>query len=76
VSLNGAGDADGGYSVRVGRGEQGWEVRIVDEGGSVGSLRACAGEGEARTFASTVNQHLNWLSAEKFREYYRLGEPA
>jgi hypothetical protein len=33
-------------------------------------------EAEARTFASTVQQHIYWLSPEKFREYYRLDEPA
>jgi hypothetical protein len=28
--------------------------------------------GEARTYASTVRQHIFWLSPEKFREYYRI----
>ena len=64
------------YRVDVERAEQGWEVRIVDlglgGGGRVVSVRPCAGETEARTFASTVIQHLGWLSPEKFREYYRL----
>jgi hypothetical protein len=60
------------YAVRVERGLHGWEVRIVDAEGSVVSVRPCASETEARTYASTVIQHLGWLSPEKFREYYRL----
>ena len=64
------------YRVDVERVEQGWEVRIVevdpDGDGAIVSVRPCAGETEARTFASTVIQHLGWLSPEKFREYYRL----
>ena len=60
------------YSVHAGRGEHGWEVRILDPRGEVAFSRACAGEAEARSFASTVNQHVDWLSEEKFREYYRL----
>jgi hypothetical protein len=27
------------------------------------------------TYASTVRQHIYWLSEEKLREYYRLPEP-
>jgi hypothetical protein len=60
------------YSVDVERGEKGWEVRILDAGGATVSVRPCAGETEARTFASTVIQHLGWLSTRKFRDYYRL----
>jgi hypothetical protein len=60
------------YSVEVDRGEHGWEVRILDAAGATVSARPCAGETEARTFASTVIQHLGWLSASKFRDYYRL----
>ena len=60
------------YSVRTEGGEHGWEVRILDPAGEVVFSRACAGEAEARSFASTVNQHVDWLSEEKFREYYRL----
>ncbi len=26
-------------------------------------------------YASTVRQHVYWLSEEKFREYYRLADP-
>jgi hypothetical protein len=34
--------------------------------------RACGDHLEARTYASTVRQHIYWLTAEKFREYYRV----
>jgi hypothetical protein len=63
------------YRVDVERAEQGWEVRILDVGAGddrIMSVRPCAGETEARTYASTVIQHLGWLSPEKFNEYYRL----
>ncbi len=60
------------YRVEVDRGEHGWEVRILDADGAVVSVRPCSDETEARTFASTVIQHLGWLSAPKFRDYYRL----
>ena len=33
-------------------------------------------ETEARTFASTVRQHIAWLSEARFREIYRLAEGA
>jgi hypothetical protein len=60
------------YAVRVLDGGQGWLVEIIDPGGDVVWSRACADEPEARTFASTVQQHIYWLSEEKFRGYYRL----
>jgi hypothetical protein len=34
--------------------------------------RMCGDAAEARTFASTVRQHLYWLTTEKFREYYQV----
>jgi len=46
---------------------------IVDAGGSEVSARACRDETEAWTYASSVRQHVYWLSDEKFREYYRIG---
>ena len=64
------------YTVREVGGDDGWEVRIVDPDGVVAWSRACATQSEARTFASTVRQHVYWLSEEKFREYYRLDSPA
>ncbi len=67
---------DNPYSVHVAESGQGWEVSIVGPDGSTGFTRSCQDETEARTFASTVQQHVYWLSAEKFREYYRLSEQA
>lgn len=64
------------YAVRVERGGSGWEVRILGPTGEVASIRACASETEARTYASTVQQHIYWLSPETFRSYYRLPPPA
>jgi hypothetical protein len=63
------------YSVHVQSREQGWEVNILDPSKEVAWTRHCADEAEARTFASTVQQHIYWLSAPKFREYYKLAEP-
>jgi hypothetical protein len=63
------------YAVRVQSGEQGWEVHIVDPAEHVAWTRHCADQAEARTFASTVQQHIYWLSPDKFREYYKLAEP-
>ncbi len=61
-----------GYTVRERRGDAGWEVAIFGPDGNPAWTRACVSEAEARTFASTVRQHIFWLSEEKFREYYRL----
>ena len=73
--MTGAAEA-GTYSVRVMSGKQGWEVHIVGPAEEIAWTRHCADEAEARTFASTVQQHIYWLSPEKFREYYKLAEPA
>ena len=64
------------YTVHVHSGRGGWEVQIMDPEGAPVWSRPCADETEARTFASTVQQHIYWLSPAKFREYYRLAEPA
>ena len=64
------------YGVRADRGPHGWHVQIVNPDGSVALDRPCADEEEARTFASTVQQHLYWLSPERFRSYYRLNGPS
>jgi len=63
------------FTVRV-RDGSGWSVAIVDPQGRVASVRACRDEAEAETFASTVRQHIGWLSEERFREIYRLSEEA
>ncbi len=62
------------YAVQVGVDERGWQVAILDPRGVVAWTRACGSESEARTLASTVQQHVYWLSEPKFREYYRLEE--
>ena len=49
-------------------------VEIIDPSGEVVHARACGSEDEARTYASTVRQHIGWLSEARFREYYRLPE--
>jgi len=68
---------DNGYAVWVDDGAgSGWRVVIVDPAGSEASERPCSDEAEARTYASTVRQHIYWLSEERFRQYYRLPEPA
>ena len=60
------------YSVEVDDRAGDWRVRIVDRDGRVASERACRDGAEARTYASTVRQHLYWLSADAFRAYYRI----
>lgn len=65
------------YTVDVRDGGGGaWSVAIVDPDGREASVRACRDEAEARAFASTVRQHIGWLSEERVREIYRLGEGA
>jgi hypothetical protein len=71
-----AAGAPNAYRVEVRPGEDGLTVAILDPKGREVSVRACTGETEARTYASTVRQHIYWLSERKFREYYRLPEPA
>jgi len=66
--------APNAYAVRVDEGELGWEVRILAPAGAVAWTRSCGSEEEARTLASTVAQHVYWLSPGKFREYYKLAE--
>ena len=63
------------YAVDVRRNEDGWSVAIVDPWGREVSTRACGDEPEALTYASTVRQHIYWLSEAKLREYYRLPDP-
>ncbi len=65
---------ENGFGVEVDQTEQGWRVSIIDPSGAVVAERACRDGADARTYASTVRQHIYWLSPEKFREYYRLQE--
>ena len=69
----GATPAANRYAVDV-RDGSGWSVAIVDPDGGDAFVRACRDEAEARTFASTVSQHIGWLSEERFREIYRLDQ--
>ncbi len=62
------------FRVRVNEGVGGWSVEILRPEGPVAYRRSCSDEVEARTFASTVQQHIYWLSPEKFQDYYRLRE--
>jgi hypothetical protein len=65
---------DNRYSVQMRRDERGWIVAILAPDGREASVRACGDEAEARTYASTVRQHIGWLSERAFRAYYRLSE--
>ena len=71
----GTGERADRYTVDVRSDDDGWNVAIVEDGADV-SVRACRDEDEARTYASTVRQHLSWLSPSKFGEYYRLHQEA
>lgn len=62
------------YAVELRDTPLGWRVRITDPHGGIAAERACRDGAEARTYASTVRQHLYWLSPVKFREYYRIDE--
>jgi len=53
-----------------------WSVAIVDPDGREVAVRACRDEGEAGTYASTVRQHIVWLSEARFGEIYRLADGA
>lgn len=61
-----------GFRVWIADSQDGWRVSIEDPAGVVVLERACADGSEARAFASTVRQHIYWLSPPKFREYYRV----
>lgn len=63
------------YRVVVKNGGPGWTVLILDPQETPVFSRACTDEVEARTFASTVRQHIDWLSPGRFREYYRIPDP-
>jgi hypothetical protein len=65
-------DDEDGFAVEIRGAEGTWRVAILDRAGEVVSERACHDGAEARTYASTVRQHIYWLSPQKFREYYRI----
>ena len=62
---------ENGFGVEMHDDDAGWRVEIVDPTGAVVAERACRDQTEARTYASTVRQHIYWLSPERFRAYYR-----
>lgn len=64
------------YAVRAEESSSGWRVLILDPDGGVASERACADRDEAGLYASTVEQHIGWLSEPQFRRYYRLLDSA
>ena len=59
----------------IGQGME-WSVSILNPEGREVAVRACRDETEALTFASTVRQHIAWLSEARFREIYLLVEGA
>jgi hypothetical protein len=63
---------ENGYGVQIREAAEAWHVEIVDDAGAVVSERTCEDGSQARIFASTVRQHIYWLSAERFRQYYRI----
>jgi hypothetical protein len=72
MSAGGESSRENPYGVELRQTPEGVRVVIVDASGAVVSERACADTAEARTYASTVRQHIYWLSPDKFREYYRI----
>ncbi len=60
------------YGVRVERDDEGWRAVITGPEGEEALERPFEAEDQARLFASTVEQHLGWLSEARFRQYYRL----
>ena len=69
------GDAANRFTVDV-RDASGWSVAIVGRDGRDAFVRACRDEAEAQSFASTVRQHIGWLSEDRFRDIYRLDRGA
>lgn len=65
-------EAPNGFGVELHEGDRTWEVRIIDPRGGVAWTRSCGNLTEARTLASTIRQHIYWLSPGKFREYYKI----
>lgn len=60
------------YGVALTKSGDVWRVSILDFAGQPVSDRSFSSEDEAGTFASTVRQHIDWLSEERFRDYYRI----
>lgn len=60
------------YGVALTKTGEAWRVSILDFAGQPVSDRSFPSEDDAATFASSVRQHINWLSEERFRDYYRI----
>jgi len=60
------------YGVALTKSGDDWRVSILDYAGQPVSDRSFGSETEAGTFASSVRQHIDWLSEERFRDYYRI----
>jgi hypothetical protein len=60
------------FDVSIVEADEGWRVEIAAKTGRILSMRACRDGAQARIYASTVRQHLYWLSAKRFGEYYSL----
>ena len=60
------------YGVALTKTGDTWRVSILDFAGQPVSDRPFASEKRAATYASSVRQHINWLSEERFRDYYRI----
>jgi hypothetical protein len=63
------------FRVQVRQADGDWEVVILDPDGAVAWTRRHPDQVQAETLASTVRQHVYWLSPAKFREYYKLPAP-
>lgn len=61
-----------GWEVRVEAAGDVWRALLVNDAGMVLLERPFETEERARLFASTVEQHMGWLSEARFRQYYRL----
>ncbi len=63
---------ENGFGVEIREDGTGWQVVVLDPAGAVVAERTCMDGSDARTYASTVRQHIYWLSPQRFREYYRI----
>lgn len=60
------------YGVAMAGSSESWRVAILDQAGQPVSERVFSAEDQAMAYASSVRQHIGWLSEERFRDYYRI----